>query len=95
MPYVRLSLMKPMSGKDLEVANLNQELVEFYRRQEGCVSSHVITAVDSSGEVGRVSVWESEGTADAAATADRSLSLRSRLHLLLRRGHQDRSFRSD
>ncbi|MDO8614165.1 MAG: antibiotic biosynthesis monooxygenase [Dehalococcoidia bacterium] len=94
MAYVRISLMRPLSGRDQEALKLNSELVELYRDQQGCLGSHLITAADGSGEMGRVSFWASEAAADTAATTDRSLFLRSRLHLLVRRGHQDRSFQS-
>ncbi len=95
MAYVRISLMKPLAGRDAEVDDLNTQLVDLYRQQDGCLQSAMIRATDESGEVGRVSFWESDSAADAAATADRSLFLRSRLHLILRRGHQDRSFHSE
>ncbi len=95
MPYVRISLMKPLAGREAEVETLNQELVAMYSREEGCLLSHFMRATDGSSEVGRVSLWESEAAADRAATTHRSMSLRSRLHLLVRRGHQDRSFRAD
>ncbi len=92
MPYVRISLMKPLSGRGVEVAELNEQLVDFYKSQQGCLSCHFMRAADGSAEVGRVSLWESEAAADRAANIQRSLSLRSRLHLLVRRGHQERSF---
>ena len=94
MTYVRISLMKPLSRRPLEVEKLNRELVQLYRKQEGCISGHLIGAAPGSGEVGRVSFWQSESAADAPATSDQSLSLRSRLHLLVKRGHQDTSFDS-
>ena len=40
-----------------------------------------------------MSLWESENAADMAATHDRSMFLRSRLHLLIEHGHQDRGSR--
>ncbi len=92
MPYIRISLMRPLAGKEAAVVDLNSQLVTFYREQEGCRQSHLIKATDGSSEVGRVSLWQSEATADRAATLDRSMALRSRLHLLVRRGHQERSF---
>lgn len=92
MPYIRISLMKPLAGREGSVVDLNTQLVAFYRQQAGCLLSHLIKATDGSSEVGRVSLWESETAADRAATLDRSLALRSRLHLLVRRGHQERSF---
>ena len=95
MPYVRISLMKPLSGREAEVEKLNQELVAMYSQAEGCLLSHFVRSVDGSGEMGRLFLWESEGAADRAATTNRSMSLRSRLHLLVRKGHQDRSFHAE
>lgn len=95
MAYVRISLMRPLTNREAEAEQVNRELVEFYRGQDGCLRSTLIRATDDSGEMGRVSFWESEAAADAAANTDRSMLLRSRLHLMVRRGHQDRSFRSE
>ncbi len=95
MPYVRVSLMQPLPGREQEVEELNRELISFYREQPGCVSCQFIRAVDDSSEVGRLTQWESEAAADAAATTDRSMQLRSRLHLAVHEGHVDRSFRTE
>jgi quinol monooxygenase YgiN len=92
MTYIRVSTMTPLAGRDEEATQVNQELVDFYSMQEGCVSNYFVKAADKSGEQGRISVWSSERAANEAATQERSLQLRSRLHLLVRRGHQDRSF---
>lgn len=92
MPYVRISLMKPVPGREAEVMELNESLVSFYRSHEGCQVCYLVTAADGSGEVGRLSVWDSERAADRAANDDHSMALRSRLHLLIQPGHQDRSF---
>ena len=95
MSYVRISLMKPLAGRELEVTKLNLELVSLYRQQPGCISSQFIRSTEASGDIGRLSFWESESAADAAATGDHSMHLRSRLHLAVRRGHQDRSFHTE
>ena len=92
MAYIRVSTMTPLAGREEEAGQVNQELVDFYRTQEGCVSSHFVKAADSSGEQGRISFWTSERAADEAATGEHSLYLRSRLHLLVQRGHEERSF---
>ena len=92
MAYVRVSLMKPMKGRDAEVLRLNRELVEFYREQAGCAQSHYLRPATEGGQHGRVSFWASEATADAAATLDHSMFLRSRLHLIVRKGHEELSF---
>lgn len=95
MAYVRISLMQPLTGRESEVEKLNLELVQFYRTREGCLGSHVLRATDRSGEIGRLSFWMSEFMADAAATTDHSMSLRSRLHLIIAPGHEQRSFYSE
>ena len=92
MPYIRISFMTPAEGKLDEVREYNDELSAFYQAQDGCLQSFVLTAADGSGELGRMSIWESETTADHAATLQHSMSLRSRLRLAVKRGHVDRSF---
>ncbi len=92
MTYIRVSTMKPLAGREKEAGQVNQELVDYYRTREGCLSSHFVKAADTSGEQGRISFWTSEQAADEAATQEHSLYLRSRLHLLVQRGHQERSF---
>ncbi len=92
MTYIRVSTMTALAGREEEASRVNQELVDFYRTQEGCLSSHFVNAADRSGEQGRISFWISERAANEAATQERSLQLRSSLHLVVRRGHQDRSF---
>ena len=94
MTYIRVSTMAPLAGREEEADQINKELVDFYRAQKGCVSSHFVKAADRSGEQGRISFWISERAANDAATQERSLQLRSSLHLVVRRGHQDRSFTS-
>jgi quinol monooxygenase YgiN len=92
MPYIRISIMKPLAGSEPEVTEINEELVALYRQQEDCLQNYFMRAADRSGEVGRVSVWRSEEAAEQAATAERSMSLRSRLNVLVQAGHQERSF---
>ncbi len=92
MTYIRVSTMTPLAGREEEASQVNQQLVDLYSTQEGCVSNYFVKAADNSGEQGRISVWSSERAANEAATQERSLELRSHLHLLVRHGHQDRSF---
>lgn len=84
--------MTPARGHEQEVTAINEQLAEFYRSQPGCLSSNFVRAADASGEQGRVTFWAREADADAAAGQERSLYLRSRLHLLVQAGHQERSF---
>ena len=70
MTYIRVSTMTPLAGQEEEASRVNQELVDYYRTQEGCVSSHLVKAADGSGEQGRISLWTSERAADEAATQE-------------------------
>ena len=92
MRYVRISLMKPLSGREPDAQRLNVRLATLYASLEGCLESHALTAADGSGELGRVGLWESPEAADRAANHEDSLALRSRLHLLVKKGHRERSF---
>ncbi|OFW65093.1 MAG: hypothetical protein A2Y74_08795 [Actinobacteria bacterium RBG_13_63_9] len=92
MPYIRISLMTPAEGRDEELRRLNEELSSFYQTRNGCLQSFVITAADGSGELGRISIWESEEAAEHAANHEHSMSLRSRQHQVVKPGHSARSF---
>jgi len=92
MSYVRISLMTPKQGSEEEVKRLNHEISALNQGQEGCRYSFVITATDGSGELGRLSVWDSKEAAEGVANLQHSLSLRSQLHLAIRPGHAERSF---
>jgi quinol monooxygenase YgiN len=92
MLYIRISMMMPEKGKREEVKRLNQEISAFNRGQEGCRDSFVISAADNSGELGRLSIWDSKEAAEAAANHQHSLSRRSELHLAIQPGHAERSF---
>ncbi len=92
MLYIRISLMMPEAGKRDEVRRLNQEISAFNRTRKGCRESLAISAADNSGELGRVSVWESKEAAEGAANQQHHMSLRSQLHLAVKPGHAERSF---
>jgi hypothetical protein len=95
MAYVRVSTMTPSAGREAEAAQINKELITFYREQTGCLHSTYVRAVDGSDEIGRVTFWETDAHADRAALAERSIYLRSRLHLVIQNGHEDRSFETE
>jgi hypothetical protein len=92
MSYIRISLMKPAQGREEEVKRLNQEISALNLTQEECRYSSVISATDGSGELGRLSVWESKEAAEGVANLQRSMSLRSQLHLAIQPEHAERSF---
>ncbi len=95
MPYVRISLMVPLAGREAEVIEVNEQLVAFYRGQKGCLQSYVMRPSQASLDMGRITLWESEEDAEQTANVESSLALRSRLHLLVERGHRDIAFQAD
>jgi hypothetical protein len=91
--YVRLSLMKAKPGKELEVADLMDRLVTYYKQQDGFVDGYKLRAADESADIGRVTVWRSEDEADRTAQSTRVMSLRSDLMAMVEEGtHDERSF---
>lgn len=96
MLYIRISLMKPKRGQEREVASMMDDLVAFYREQDGFVDGFKLMAADEMGDIGRVTVWKSEAAADATAQMEHVLSVRSRLNPLVEEGsHDERSFHAE
>lgn len=95
MAYVRITLMRPLDGHEGAVDEMNRKLAGFYRDQDGCLQSAALRTTDASGAIGRVSFWESESAADAAASTDHSMFLRSRLQQIVGPEHQELSFLAD
>jgi len=74
--YVRISLVAPKEGRREEVAAIEEQLVKHFRSLPGFIEGYRLT---SSHHLGRVTVWDSEGSADAVANNQHTLSLRSQL----------------
>lgn len=79
MYYLRLSLARPMEGRDDEAQRLEADLVSHFSTQEGFVAGYRLTARDGGREIGRITIWESEEAADRAATTQHVMALRSEL----------------
>ncbi len=91
MPYVRVSLMQPKAGRHAQVSELAGELAEFFAKQPGFVEGYALHSTDAL--VGRVTVWDSEAAADAAAQSTHVLAVRSRLNNDVENGsHQEHAF---
>jgi hypothetical protein len=85
--------MKAKPGKDLEVAALMDQLVTFYKQQDGFVDGYKLRAADESGDIGRVTVWRSGDDADRVAQSTHVMALRSDLLAIVEEGsHAERSF---
>ena len=92
MPYIRISLMKPLAGEQKEVIRINKELLSYFSEMKGYITGYVLRAAGGADDLGRVTVWEDEDDADRAASDQRTFTLRSDLHLKVRAGHTDRAF---
>ena len=79
MYYIRMSLMRPRAGYEAQVASIMDDLVTHYSKQPGYVLGYKLLAADEDGDVGRVTVWISQQTADAVAQSGHVLSVRSEL----------------
>ena len=91
MPWVRMSLMKPKAGRQAEVDQLMTELADYFAEQDGFLEGYVLHAKD--GLVGRVTIWETEASADHSAQSNHVLAVRSRLNPDVEDGsHEERAF---
>ena len=91
MPYVRVSLMQPKAGRHAVVKQSMDELAEFFAKQRGFIEGYGLHSENAL--VGRVTVWDSEAAADAAAQSTHVLSIRSRLNQdVIDGSHQEHAF---
>ncbi len=91
MAYVRVSLMQPKASRHAEVKELMDELAHFFAKQAGFLEGYGLYSSDAL--VGRVTVWDSEAAADAAAQSTHVLAVRSRLNNDVEAGsHQEHAF---
>jgi len=74
--YVRISLVAPKAGRREEVITIEDELVKHFRSLPGFIEAY---RLNSAHQVGRVTVWDSEASADAVANNQHTLALRSQL----------------
>lgn len=92
MPYIRLSIARPLPGQEQRLEEAMQKLNELAKETTGCLASYLMRPHDDSGEIARISIYEDESTATAAANSNSFLSLRSEMHLSAEPGHQERAF---
>ena len=59
------------------MARITDRLLSEYAKQPRFVTGYKVRSVDGTGQVGRVTVWESSENADATAQLDHVLALRS------------------
>ena len=92
MAYVRLSIAKSLKGQEERFQTVMRRLSEVTAEQAGCTASYIMEPHDDSGEIARISFYDDESSAAAAAQSQTIMSLRSELHLVTEAGHVERGF---
>ena len=94
MTVARISIMgtsadltRTASDKKAEVERLLDDLEEHLPAQTGYVLGFRFANQDDEQEVVRVSLWGSHADADHAATQERTMAIRSRIHALIDPSH--------
>lgn len=79
MPVARLFVLRAHRGMEQDVEQTAQELHRVLSRQSGFIVGWDLRSVDRSGELVRLTVWESQADADRAAGQEMVMALRSKL----------------
>lgn len=92
MPYIRLSIAKPLRGQEARLEDLMRKLVALSAEHEGCLETFLLKPHDDSGEIARIAVYTNEHVAEQAANSASFMALRSEVHLAAEPGHVERAF---
>lgn len=80
MAYVRISISTPKQGGRTRALEIEDALLEYHKAQPGFQAAYKLV---SPTRVGRLSIWDSEASADHAANSEHVLALRAELLTLL------------
>lgn len=83
MPYIRLSLVTPKPARERHAADLLRRLASVHRSQPGYLAGYLLAARAGSRSIGRVVIWRDAQAANAAASQQHDLALRSELNLVI------------
>jgi quinol monooxygenase YgiN len=95
MSYLRLSIARPRRGEEQRVHELQGEIAKWVVTQPGCRASYLLHPHDDSGEIARVTIYESEEAADRTASHAHMMALRSQLNLAIEADHVERGFHAE
>ena len=84
MPFIRISVMTPQTGREQEVGELIDSLLQLYKGRPGFITAYRLTAHPAGGRtrMGRLSMWTSEADIRSMAANDRDMALQSQLKLI-------------
>src|SRR4051812_11266336 len=74
MSYIRLTMATPPEARVAEIRQQYEQLLSYLAQQPGFLTGWVV-AGHGEGEIGRLSVWDSEAAANRAATDSYVLAL--------------------
>jgi heme-degrading monooxygenase HmoA len=96
MPFIRLTMATPRPERRAEVRQHYEELVAYVARFPGFLGGWVLEPSEGTavGEVGRLTLWETEADAHHAANDPHALSLHAELHFDVVGQLWDRSFQA-
>jgi quinol monooxygenase YgiN len=79
MAFVRITIARPRPEVRVDVQQYFRELIEATSSMPGFVRAYLVESGGASGEVGRVTIWESQELANRAAHDGRVMAIHSRL----------------
>lgn len=95
MTYIRVSIAHPRHGQEKRLEEVQHQIAEWVRTQPGCRASYLLKPNDGSGDVARITIYDDEQAADAAANHQHLMSLRSELNLAADPNHTERGFHAE
>lgn len=95
MSYIRLTLATPPPERLAEVREQYEEIIAYVSTFPGYESGWVVAPGYGDGEVGRLTIWQSEAAANFAATDPHAMALHARVRFAAAGNLWDRSFDTD
>jgi hypothetical protein len=95
MVFIRYSLMTPKPRQEQRVREIIDELIRFQRMQDGFIAAYRLEPDEHAarGQIGRISIWESEEKANPVAHNQHHISLQSELRLVVEGStHEEHAF---
>lgn len=92
MTYIRLSIVKPLRGRETEVEQILRRIADLAAKHPGCLESYLLKPHDNSGDLARMAIYENEAAAERAAADDSVMVARADLHLAVEPGQIERAF---
>ena len=80
MSFVRITLSRPRPEVRAEVEQHFQDLISSSARLPGFVAGYVLVSPDLSAEVGRVTIWDSQASANHAANDPHIMAVHAELN---------------